>query len=152
MLSHAPHLELLLQQAQQQQTDSSNSSSAACTRRPIEVSHSMAAARAAESSLPDGLFTDPFAAQLLDTQQQQQQQQDEALLDVIATRYIDESLLNAMAATNVNSIQSGDYRQVRRPSTSSIQASEHRQQLQGVPGYSCLDGECHWQCLNALGT
>jgi hypothetical protein len=35
------------------------------------------------------------------------------MMDVIATQYIDESLQNAMAATNVNSIQSGDYRQVR---------------------------------------
>jgi hypothetical protein len=105
---------LLLQQAQQQ-VDGSSSSIAAGSRRPIEVSRSIAAARAAESSLPDGLFTDPFAAQLLGGQQQQEQQlQQEQLLDVIATRYIDESLLNAMAATNVNSIQSGDYRQVRR--------------------------------------
>jgi O-methyltransferase involved in polyketide biosynthesis len=116
LLPYDTNFDLLSLQAQQQQTDSSSSSNAACARRPIEVSRSMAAARAAESSLPEGLFSDPFAAQLIATQQQQQQQQqhqNEALLDVIATRYIDESLLNAMAATNVNSIQSGDYRQVR---------------------------------------
>lgn len=95
---------------QAQQVDSS--SKAAGSRRAIEVSRSIAAARAAESSLPEGLFTDPFAAQLLGGQQQQQHDEQKQLLDVIATRYIDESLLNAMAATNVNSIQSGDYRQV----------------------------------------
>jgi hypothetical protein len=31
-------------------------------------------------------------------------------MDVIATLYIDESLLNAMDATSLNSIQAGDYR------------------------------------------
>jgi hypothetical protein len=31
-------------------------------------------------------------------------------MDVIATQYIDESLLNAMDATSINSIQAGDYR------------------------------------------
>ncbi|WIA16552.1 hypothetical protein OEZ85_013224 [Tetradesmus obliquus] len=108
------HVRVVRCQAEKQvDSSSSSSSSAAGSRRPIEVSRSIAAARAAESSLPEGLFADPFAAQLLDSkQQQQQEQQQEQLLDVIATRYIDESLLNAMAATNVNSIQSGDYRQV----------------------------------------
>uniref|UniRef100_A0A383WNK8 S-adenosyl-L-methionine-dependent methyltransferase n=1 Tax=Tetradesmus obliquus TaxID=3088 RepID=A0A383WNK8_TETOB len=107
------HVRVVRCQTQKQVDSNSSSSIAAGSRRPIEVSRSIAAARAAESSLPDGLFADPFAAQLLDGQQQQQQQQQhEELLDVIATRYIDESLQNAMAATNVNSIQSGDYRQV----------------------------------------
>jgi len=32
---------------------------------------------------------------------------------VITTRFIDESLLNAMSAYSVNSIQQGEYRQVR---------------------------------------
>lgn len=32
--------------------------------------------------------------------------------DIIATKYIDESLLNAMNSTAVNTINSGDYRQV----------------------------------------
>lgn len=31
-------------------------------------------------------------------------------MDVIATQYIDESLVNAMDATSINSIQAGDYR------------------------------------------
>jgi hypothetical protein len=31
-------------------------------------------------------------------------------MDVIATHYIDESLLNAMEATSINSIHAGDYR------------------------------------------
>lgn len=80
--------------------------------RPIEVSRSIAAARAAESSRPDALVMDPHAALLAGSSNAEQQQEQQALLDVIATRYIDESLLNAMAATNVNSIQGGDYRQV----------------------------------------
>jgi hypothetical protein len=31
----------------------------------------------------------------------------------LATRYIDDTLLAAMAATNVNTINKGDYRQVK---------------------------------------
>lgn len=34
-------------------------------------------------------------------------------MDIIATKYIDECLMNAAAATGVNRINSGDYRQVR---------------------------------------
>jgi O-methyltransferase involved in polyketide biosynthesis len=87
--------------------------------RPLEVSSSIAAARAAESSRPDALFQDPYAAVLSGQQQQQRQPpsdagvsaaEQDAAMDVIATRYMDESVLNAMDATNINSIQSGDYR------------------------------------------
>lgn len=44
-------------------------------------------------------------------------------MDVIATRYIDESLLNAMDATSINSIQAGDYRSVTH--TTHIHISTH---------------------------
>lgn len=36
----------------------------------------------------------------------------EAALDVLATRYVDEALLNALAATSTNTIEGGDYRWV----------------------------------------
>ncbi|KAF8065520.1 MTS1 [Scenedesmus sp. PABB004] len=88
------------QQPQPQQTQ----------QQPLEVSRSLAAARAAEAARPEPLVCDPFAAALAGPGGSAAP--DAALLDVVATRYIDESLLNAMAATNVNTIASGDYRQV----------------------------------------
>jgi hypothetical protein len=92
----------------------------------LKVSRQIAAARAAEGARPDSLFSDPFAVTLAQAQpahtetlrEQQEPQgeqgreQHEQQLDAIATRYIDESLLNAMSMTSVNTIQSGEYRQV----------------------------------------
>eukprot|EP00879_Flechtneria_rotunda_P028693 GHRR01030903.1.p1 GENE.GHRR01030903.1~~GHRR01030903.1.p1 ORF type:complete len:432 (+),score=161.51 GHRR01030903.1:347-1642(+) len=98
----------------------------AVVQRPIEVSRSIAAARVTESSRPDCLFSDSYAAVLCNQEDgssssttsgsasaaSSSEAQQEVAMNVIATRYIDECLLNAMAATNVNSIHSGDYRQV----------------------------------------
>jgi O-methyltransferase involved in polyketide biosynthesis len=82
------------------------------------VSSSIAAARAAESSRPDALFQDPYAAALCGRDSNNSSGSSSsvdvtsqaAVMDVIATQYIDESLWNAMEATSINSIQAGDYR------------------------------------------
>jgi O-methyltransferase involved in polyketide biosynthesis len=89
----------------------------------LEVSSSIAAARATESSRPDALFQDPYAAALCSQQPSSNSSSSgsagassnlpsaqQVAMDVIATQYIDESLLNAMDATSINSIQAGDYR------------------------------------------
>jgi O-methyltransferase involved in polyketide biosynthesis len=85
----------------------------------LEVSSSIAAARAAESSRPDALFQDPYAAVLCgsdkngvsgNSSSSASGASQAAVMDVIATHYIDESLLNAMEATSINSIHAGDYR------------------------------------------
>ena len=87
--------------------------------RPIEVSSSIAAARAAESSRSDALFQDPYAAALCSNGSSSSGSDSKdlfvtaAAMDVVATRYIDESVENAMNATSTNSIQAGDFRSVR---------------------------------------
>lgn len=85
--------------------------------RPLEVSSSIAAARAAENSRPDALFQDPYAATLCGRDingssgsSNEAGASQAAVMDVVATQYIDESLANAMEATSINSIQDGDYR------------------------------------------
>lgn len=82
--------------------------------RPIEVSSSIAAARAAESSRPDALFKDPYAAALSSNSSSDSGKEASAsmaaAMDVVATSYIDESVWNAMNATSTNSIQAGDFR------------------------------------------
>lgn len=91
-------------------------------QRPLEVSSSIAAARAAESRRVDALFQDHYAAALSGHQSissandpgnggsSQQMCDEHTVMDVIATRYIDESVMNAVNATSINSIQSGDFR------------------------------------------
>jgi O-methyltransferase involved in polyketide biosynthesis len=87
--------------------------------RPIEVSSSIAAARAEESSRPDALFKDTYAAALCSNGSSSSGSGSEELssaaaaMDVVATCYIDESVQNAMNATSTNSIQAGDFRSVR---------------------------------------
>ncbi|GBF93628.1 hypothetical protein Rsub_06350 [Raphidocelis subcapitata] len=92
-------------------SSSSGSSSGGVARRPIEVSRELAAARAAESRLgPEkALFSDPWAELLSEGAEARG---DEAALDVLATRYIDECLMNAVDQVSVNSISDGEYRQV----------------------------------------
>lgn len=94
---------------QQRQQQQHHVCRAAANLRPLEVSSSIAAARAGESSRPDALFQDPYAAALCG-QQASSSSSMQAAMDVVATQYIDESLQNAMDAHNVNSIQEGDYR------------------------------------------
>jgi hypothetical protein len=97
--------------------------------RALQAAARLAASRLAESRRgQDALFADPFAALLAradgERQQQQQQQQgprgadatadeQQSTLDAIATRYLDECLLNATGATSVTRMAKGeDYRQV----------------------------------------
>ena len=88
----------------------------AAALRPIEVSSSIAAARAAETSRPDALIKDPYAAALCNNSSSSSDAGEEApsaapaAMDVVASCYIDESVLNAMNATSTNSIQAGDFR------------------------------------------
>jgi len=79
-------------------------------QRPIELSRALAAARAAESARPDSLFLDPFAALLAEGAGGAAAAADEsqAAANVVATRYIDECLLNAINQVNINSINQGE--------------------------------------------
>ncbi|KAL6750690.1 hypothetical protein V8C86DRAFT_2801793 [Haematococcus lacustris] len=84
------------------------------------------AARAEETraSRPgtEPLLQDPWAAPFLRNLQPQPQlpQSNQVtaplplsqLIDLLATRYLDDTLLTALAATNINNINKGDYRQV----------------------------------------
>jgi hypothetical protein len=105
------------------------SSSSSPPPRALEAAARLAASRLAESRRPDPLFIDPFAELLAradgvgggngggeietETASQQQHQQQQQLLDAVATRYLDECLLNAASATSVTRMARGeDYRQV----------------------------------------
>jgi hypothetical protein len=79
----------------------------------LEVSRQIAAARAAEAKADPPLFVDPYAPLLEGGALAESCGSRKAACDVISTQYIDESMMNAMAATNVSTINKGeDYRQV----------------------------------------
>lgn len=62
-------------------------------------------------------------------------------MDIIATKYTDETLLNAVMATNVNRINQGDYRQVRfLPPDPTFNVSTHYKT--SSPG-ACFEGRSY---------
>ena len=81
----------------------------------LEVSRQIAAARAAEAKAEQPLFIDPYAELLAEGGGAIAGSSSTAACDVVSTQYIDESIMNAMASTNVSTINKGeDYRQVRQ--------------------------------------
>uniref|UniRef100_A0A7S0WRI5 S-adenosyl-L-methionine-dependent methyltransferase n=1 Tax=Chlamydomonas leiostraca TaxID=1034604 RepID=A0A7S0WRI5_9CHLO len=84
----------------------------------IDISLRIARARLAETEAASQqsiqpLFIDPYAEALVKGSQPSSSTSTATLLmDALATRYLDELLLTALAATNVNTINKGDYRQV----------------------------------------
>jgi hypothetical protein len=101
--------------------------------RALETAAQLAASRLAESRRPDPLFIDPFAELLVHADGSSSGGEDSnngtttasattttddapspsILLDAVATRYLDECLLNAASATSVTRMARGeDYRQV----------------------------------------
>lgn len=78
------------------------------------MSRNIAWARQQETEQPKPLFQDPYAKALLKTAPADFQIPPEVdvLLDVLATKYIDEMLLNATGMVGLNGIAQGDYNQV----------------------------------------
>lgn len=85
----------------------------------LEVGRRLAAARAKEYRRSDALFSDPLASMLSQPLVPEEArngaslaQDRESAMDIIATRYIDDTISKAVDATSLNNIRSGDYRQV----------------------------------------
>eukprot|EP00195_Chlamydomonas_chlamydogama_P015189 CAMPEP_0202889950 /NCGR_PEP_ID=MMETSP1392-20130828/486_1 /ASSEMBLY_ACC=CAM_ASM_000868 /TAXON_ID=225041 /ORGANISM="Chlamydomonas chlamydogama, Strain SAG 11-48b" /LENGTH=285 /DNA_ID=CAMNT_0049573403 /DNA_START=205 /DNA_END=1059 /DNA_ORIENTATION=- len=118
--------------------------------RPLDLSRRLARSRQLEGQQPDPLFQDPYASALAATGPQEQHEATSSgglslitAQDIIATKYMDETLMNALAATSVNRINKGDYRQVVLLGDGMDTRPWRLMWPEGTLIFSVAPGECH---------